>query len=214
MSSAIYTVADGQVERDYIARPRSLAQGDFYFYSLILRLAHSDERVSDTATIMKKAIVIVAAILVGLAGLMWWGFQSQTAGDQKNSGSISSLSSSEKLYDFGTISMKNGAVSHVFKIVNLSNKDIYVKKVATSCMCTTAYLANSGREKGPFGMEGMGYVPPANETIKAGESRDVRVAFDPNAHGPAGVGEIDRLVYLTDASGGTLQLEIKAVVTP
>ncbi|MBU6414743.1 hypothetical protein KGQ34_00665, partial [Patescibacteria group bacterium] len=86
--------------------------------------------------------------------------------------------------------------------------------VITSCMCTNAYIESVGREKGPFGMEGMGYVPPANEIIKAGESRGIKVVYDPNAHGPAGVGAIDRLIYLTDGTGGTLQLEIKAEVTP
>ena len=82
-------------------------------------------------------------------------------------------------------------------------------------MCTSAFnVEPNGSLKGPFKMPGMGYVPPANETIKAGESRVVRVVYDPNAHGPAGVGRIDRFVTLTDANGGTLQLEIKALVTP
>ena len=63
-------------------------------------------------------------------------------------------------------------------------------------------------------MPGMGYVPPANELIKAGESRTIRVVYNPNAHGPAGVGRIDRFVTLTDEAGGALQLEIKALVTP
>ena len=75
-------------------------------------------------------------------------------------------------------------------------------------------VKGDGSTKGPFGMAGMGYVPPANETIKPGESRIVRVVYDPNAHGPAGVGQIDRFVTLTDSSGGTLQFEIKALVTP
>ena len=117
-------------------------------------------------------------------------------------------------YDFGTISMKDGLVSHIFKVKNSSDKDIVVKKVSTSCMCTSAYIESVGGEKGPFGMEGMGYVPSANEVIKTGESRDIKVVYDPNAHGPAGVGTIDRLIYLTDASGSTFQLEIKAEVTP
>ena len=63
-------------------------------------------------------------------------------------------------------------------------------------------------------MPGMGFVPPANEVIKAGEIRAIRVVYDPNAHGPAGVGQIDRFVELTDSSGGAIQLEIKALVTP
>lgn len=163
---------------------------------------------------MKKTILIGTIIALILVGLMLWGRNNQTAAVPQKSGAIGLLAASEKSYDFGTISMKNGLVNHVFKITNASTQDMFVQKVATSCMCTTAYIENAGGEKGPFGMEGMGYVPPANEIIKAGESRNIKVVYDPNAHGPAGIGMIDRLVYLTDASDNTLQLEIKAIVTP
>src|SRR3990167_11389532 len=163
---------------------------------------------------MKKTIIISVGFVLGLVGLVFWGMNSQTAGVPQNPGAISSLQALETLYDFGTISMRNGLVDHVFKVTNSSDKDIYVKKISTSCMCTSAYIESANGKKGPFGMEGMNYVPPANETIKAGESRDIRVVYDPNAHGPAGVGAIDRFIYLTDASGSTLQFEIRAIVTP
>ena len=163
---------------------------------------------------MKNTIITGVIIVLGLIGLMIWGKSNQTAEIPKNSDAISSLTTSEKLYDFGTISMKNGLVNHVFKVTNPSNKDIFVKKVSTSCMCTQAYIGSAGGEKGPFGMEGMGYVPPANEIIKAGESKDIKVVYDPNAHEPAGVGVIDRFIYLVETNGETTQLEIKAIVTP
>src|SRR3989344_219375 len=137
---------------------------------------------------MKKTIIICAVIVLGLIGLMLWGRSNQTDGISQNSGVISSLTATEKLYDFGTISMKDGLVEHMFKVTNSSDKDISLKKVNTSCMCTRAYIESSNGEKGPFGMEGMGYLPPVNETIKAGESRNIKVVYDPNAHGPAGVG--------------------------
>ena len=111
--------------------------------------------------------------------------------------------------------MKNGNVTKEFTVTNPTNQDITVSTMLTSCMCTTAFIVKpDGSTKGPFGMAGMGYVPPANEIIKAEESRVIRVVYDPNAHGPAGVGRIDRFVMLTDSEGGTLELEIKALVTP
>ena len=111
--------------------------------------------------------------------------------------------------------MKNGNVTKEFTVTNPTSEDITIKTVFTSCMCTTAFLVGpEGSTKGPFRMPGMGYVPPANETVAAGESRIVRVVYDPNAHGPAGVGRIDRYVTLTDVKGGTLVYEIKANVTP
>lgn len=169
----------------------------------------------------KNIILLVCVVLVGL---FIWGYFSKggtTASVQGISEpnltiSKNPLIATEKIYDFGTISMKNGNVNRDFTVTNSGDKDITVKTVLTSCMCTTALIMKSdGSTNGPFGMAGHGdSVPPANEIIKAGESRIIRVIFDPNAHGPVGVGPIDRFITLTDTSGNALQLEIKANVTP
>ncbi len=169
-----------------------------------------------------KTISIIALVLLVFIGLFVWGYAGKggtTASVQNAPGasgtSKSTLIAPEIFYDFGTISMKDGNVTKEFNVTNPTDKDITVSTVLTSCMCTTAFIVGSdGSIKGPFRMPGMGYVPPANEVIKAGESRLIRVVYDPNAHGPAGVGRIDRFVTLTDSSGGIIQLEIKALVTP
>lgn len=163
---------------------------------------------------MNKIIVIITLVVVGIIGLMIWGRSAQNT-VEVDTGAISNLTYSEKLYDFGTISMKNGLVTKDFTVTNNTDKDIVIPSLTTSCMCTKAFFVKpDGITKGPFGMPSMGYVPPLNETIKVGESRIVRAVYDPNAHGPAGVGPIDRFLFLTDATGGKLQLEIKAMVTP
>jgi hypothetical protein len=169
----------------------------------------------------KKTILIGALVVLAILGLMLWGRSNAGASAQvanhaeapENSGP-SSLTASSTFYDFGTISMKNGVVNHEFTVTNNTSAPVFLPTVYTSCMCTTAFLETPSGEKGPFGMQGMGYVPPANDTLAPGESRTVRVQFDPNAHGPAGVGAIDRFIYLVDSKGGVLTLEIKAVVTP
>ena len=171
-----------------------------------------------------KTTNIIILVCVIIAGLFVWGYFSkggttasvQGADEPNSTASKSLLTVSEKFYDFGTISMKNGIVNKEFTVTNTGDKDITVSTVLTSCMCTTVLIvAPDGSTKGPFGMAGHGgSVPPANEIIKAGESRVIRVVFDPNAHGPAGVGPIDRFITLTDISGNVLQLEIKANVTP
>lgn len=163
---------------------------------------------------MKKTIIVTLLIILGIIGLIWWGSKNQKPTVQSN-GSKSSLTSSEYVYDFGTISMKNGNVTKDFTITNPTDKDILLSSVSTSCMCTNAFIINSdGNKKGPFGMSGHGYVPPANETIKARGSSTIQVVYDPNAHGPAGVGFIDRFVTLVDENGQELQIEVKATVTP
>ena len=170
---------------------------------------------------MKTKKIIILTILA-IAGLFVWGYFSKggttasVQGASVSGASKSMLVASETIYDFGTISMKNGKVNKEFTVTNLSDTDITLSKVLTSCMCTNAFIVNpDGKIKGPFGMVGHGgSVPPANELMKAGESRIIRVIFDPNAHGPAGVGKITRFITLTDSSGNSLQLEIKTVVTP
>lgn len=166
-------------------------------------------------------ISIVAAVLLLFIGIFIWGYAGKSAttasvqGASRN-GAASALTASETFYDFGTISMKKGNVTKEFTITNSSADDVLVPSLVTSCMCTTAYIVRAdGSTAGPFGMPGhSGMVPPANELIKAGESRTIRIVYDPNAHGPAGVGQIDRFVTLTDAKGGTLEIEVKALVTP
>lgn len=171
-----------------------------------------------------KPKTVINIIVVGLAfiGLFVWGYYTPKNGTTASVqsvadslGSSSQLTVPETFYDFGTISMKNGNVTKEFAVTNPTDSDITIFTVLTSCMCTSAFIVEpDGSTKGPFKMPGMGYVPPANELIKAGESRVIRVVYDPNAHGPAGVGQIDRFVTLTDTLGGTIQLEIKALVTP
>jgi len=155
--------------------------------------------------------------------LMYWGSKNITSSTlYDDSNEVSKISeiknqliTSETFYDFGKISMANGDVSKTFKVTNESNEDVLIPSLTTSCMCTHAYFIESdGNKSGPFGMPGMGVVPKLNKIIKAGESADIEVVYDPNAHGPAGIGMIDRFVYLEDADGNKLQFEIKANVTP
>ena len=170
---------------------------------------------------MKSNIILAAVIFcVALIGLLVWGYgnnKDTTAEIQKTqfTGNKSSLVAPSVFYDFGTISMKNGNVSHDFLISNPTDKDIIINTIETSCMCTSAFFVKpSGSVDGPFGMPGMGGANAANDTIKSGETGTLRVVYDPNAHGPAGVGTIDRFITLTQSAGATLQYEIKAVVTP
>lgn len=161
-----------------------------------------------------KAIIgIFVGAIVIIGGLIWLGQPSATQNNQATV-SASLLKSSEALFDFGNISMANGKVSHEFKITNSSDQPINIRKIYSSCMCTAAKFKLNNQEYGPFGMEGMGGLTSTNVTMNPGDSGMIEAIYDPNAHGPAGVGSIDRFVYLEDKSGGQLKLEIKAVATP
>ncbi|MBI5457844.1 DUF1573 domain-containing protein [Candidatus Kaiserbacteria bacterium] len=168
-----------------------------------------------------KTLTFSALFILLIIGLLAWGNAGKggaaaVQGASSTNAPKSSLVAPEVFYDFGTISMKNGNVTKEFAVTNPTAEAITLEAVFTSCMCTTAFIVGpDGGVKGPFGMPGHGGpVPPANELVKAGESRIIRVVYDPNAHGPAGVGQVDRFITLADSSNGTLELEIKANVTP
>ena len=63
-------------------------------------------------------------------------------------------------------------------------------------------------------MGGHGFIPSINETINPGEEASVEVVFDPKAHGPAGVGKIQRVVTIDNNAGSPMELSFSALVTP
>lgn len=156
--------------------------------------------------------VLVAAAIVGL--VLWGRANDAPTHSQAEPNQKSSLFASERSFDFGTISMKDGNVTHVFRVANAADKDVTIERLSTSCMCTTAYIVEGASRSGPFGMAGMGVGTQANHLFRAGETKGIEVVYDPNAHGPAGVGPMERFIHLTDASGGVLQLHIKGLVRP
>jgi len=155
------------------------------------------------------SIAILAGIVV-LAGAF--------SGNSQNSSSIYSngvLTAENNDYDFGTISMANGNVSYKFKLKNEGNEKIIIKKVYTSCMCTTAaILDESGKKLGDFGMPGHGFIPSFEQRLEPNQTGEVEVIYDPSAHGPAGVGQIEREIILEGQGKQLAILHIKANVTP
>lgn len=173
----------------------------------------------------KKSIISIVVIIAFVAGLVLWSksveerelnaFESKSHPANANKAVKDALTADKTSYDFGTISMKNGNTSGLFTVTNTSLEDINLKSVVTSCMCTNAYIVKSdGSKKGPFGMLGHGGATRTSETIKAGESVGIEVVYDPNAHGPSGVGRIIRFIDIEAENGSRLQFEIKANVTP
>ena len=179
-----------------------------------------------------KVIVFIGVIVLLFIGLFFFGKPGENEGSAINAKGIpegaeelanshtagvgSALLAGETFYDFGTISMKNGNVSKIFKVTNPATEDIKVPSVTTSCMCTTAYIiGENGERSRPFGMPGHGgAVPKANAIVNAGGSLDIEVVYNPNAHGPAGVGLIERSVFLEDENGNVIEFKFKVNVTP
>jgi len=164
--------------------------------------------------IEQKNMLIGFVVVVLVFAFFIWLSQSSGSGSVGVISGASALTVEESLYDFGAISMSAGKVSHSFVVKNSGDGPVTLTKLYTSCMCTEASLVMGERRVGPFGMAGHGFIPPIDEALEAGQSGTVEVVFDPAAHGPAGVGKIERVVFLENDSGSPMEITFSATVTP
>jgi hypothetical protein len=125
-----------------------------------------------------------------------------------------SLLAKETFFDFGSISMAAGNVSHRYWFRNESATPVLIRRIYTSCMCTTATFVKGGRVVNRYGMPGHGPLPSVDETLAPGEAAYVDVVFDPAAHGPAGLGRTARVVTIESNTGLPLELRLTANVRP
>ena len=156
----------------------------------------------------------LATVALGgrLGGLYLLGMPGRSNEKQEPQGQLSAVQTS---YDFGEISMKDGKVRHDFTVQNNSDKPVTITKLYTSCMCTTAALTAGSQQAGPFGMEGHGgAIPTINVTVAPGDEARVTAVFDPAAHGSAGVGTIERSIFVNSKSNPRFELTFKATVKP
>ncbi len=166
---------------------------------------------------LKQILILLGLVAVVVIGLVWFSNSSKTKMPTAviNSESAGVLTFDKSQYDFGKVSMANGKVSKDFILENKSRNNVEVGEVYTSCMCTEAELKVGDRIAGPFGMQGHGLARNANLVVKSGETLTVKAIFDPAAHGPAGVGPIERQIAVyTDTGKEPIVLNFKAVVTP
>lgn len=165
----------------------------------------------------KNALILAASLVVG-GGIIFWGYQNtQTlTGEQTGNSGSGELAAAESSYDFGEVSMAKGLVSHEFVLSNTSSAPVKIGSVETTCMCTIAYLkVGEGKEAGPFGMPGHGGPRgTANLTVNPGEKLIVRAVFDPAAHGPAGVGAVERAIIMDVGNQEPIVVSFKALVRP
>lgn len=166
------------------------------------------------AGIVVLSLASIAVAVYSLQASLRRGAPSGSAVASPRAASTPALAALKASHDFGTISMALGKVSHVYAVSNVTSSPATLVGVSTSCMCTIATVVTARGRSGPFGMAGHGSVPTIREQLAPGESATIEVVFDPAAHGPAGVGRIDRVVTLETAAGEPLQLSFVAMVKP
>lgn len=156
-------------------------------------------------------LAVATLVLIGGGAVLLGGKSTTTS---QVTSEVLAVEATPKFYDLGNVPINGGVVTKEYSIKNTSAATIKLKKVATSCMCTTASVQIGGEETKFFGMEGHGDAnPPVNKEMGAGEEGKVVVRFDPAAHGPQGVGPFNRVVYLTFSDpAGIKELTFSGVV--
>ncbi len=166
---------------------------------------------------MKKIlpILLVPVVTVGMVvALALISKPGASSGGTVSTGNSGLAIVGDAQYNFSTISMAKGTVRTEFQVKNTTAQTVTLTKLFTSCMCTKASLTIDGKTVGPFGMPGHIAVPSISETLEPGATATVMAEFDPAAHGPAGVGAIDRKVTLENDAGSPLEFGFTAFVEP
>jgi hypothetical protein len=82
-------------------------------------------------------------------------------------------------------------------------------------MCTLGRLVQAGKTSEWFGMDhGNASQRPLNMRLTGGKPAHLEVTIDPAAHGPAGIGPVQRVVIVTTAGGERIPFTVLAEVTP
>jgi Protein of unknown function (DUF1573) len=156
-----------------------------------------------------------ALAIAAVAFLAMGNRQSGGASPEQVASATGTLSAAQTFHDFGQVSMRDGKISYRYTVRNDSDAPALVEQIYTSCMCTEASLLLGSERVGPFGMPGMGPpIPTINRVIPPGQQAVIVAEFDPNAHGPAGIGRNDRVVSVVMGERRVLQLGFTAFVTP
>ena len=98
--------------------------------------------------------------------------------------------------------------------LNTGAARLTINRIFTSCMCTSATLVTGTQRKGPFGMPGHGPSTAVRAPLAPAELATVEVVFDPAAHGPSGLGRIERSVTVQSAEAAPLELRMVVMVKP
>ena len=101
-----------------------------------------------------------------------------------------------KDFDFNDIKYNGGNVIHAFPIKNNGSKELVLANLSTSCMCTQVYLKKGEEESPRFGMKGHTAASDWKGSLGPDEEAELIAVFDPAAHGPQGIGPVERFVSL------------------
>ena len=135
---------------------------------------------------MKTKIVFVLVLIVlGLAG---YGYFKSIPGTEPGMGNLPQIEIAPQSFDFGDV-VYGQVVEYIFKVKNAGSEILEIKRLATSCGCTSAEIAE--------------------KQINPGEEAELRVAYDTGAmSGPHGKGLQERIIYIKSSDPINPQVEV------
>ncbi len=130
-------------------------------------------------------IVIISAIL----GLATFGYFKATPGLKNQTKNEAKIEITPKSFNFGKVNFGERA-EFAFKVENIGNKILEIKRVSTSCACTTAKINK--------------------EKIAPKETAELLVSYDTAAmgSGPHGKGKQERIIYVKSNDPLNPQVEV------
>lgn len=112
-------------------------------------------------------------------------------------------------YNFGSVSRAGGTVSTMMDVENTGKSDLIIKKMVSSCMCTTATIIKDGVEGPVFGMHGGSTTWSA--TLKPEEKAQLKINYDPNVH-PELRGAVTRVVTIYSNAPRNKQKDVRVYI--
>lgn len=163
----------------------------------------------------KKIIALISLFSIAVIGVGFFvlGTSDNKAVIQKTAGAKISVPQSS--ISVGNIPYSGGDLIESFQIKNIGNKDLEIANMATSCMCTKAYLEQGNNKSDGFGMKGMVAPSSWKGIIKPGGTAKIVADFDPKYHGPSGIGPVERIVSFetNDPDHPYVEISFNGVVT-
>lgn len=150
-------------------------------------------------------LVLVSGFVVALLVGALFAFTGGQANGQ--------VSPDHAFHDFGQVPLEGGLVYARFNLA-IAEEAAVVTDIQTSCMCTKARVVQGEQVSGWFGMTHGGLPQVVSVPLKPGVPAYLEVEMDPAAHGPAGVGAVERGVIVETAGGQELQFVLAANITP
>ena len=137
---------------------------------------------------MKSKILFSIIFILGLIAVIFYGYLKATPPAVSNE-NAPKIEISPASYDFGQIDFGK-IIDYTFKVKNSGQEVLEIKRIATSCGCTTAKASKT--------------------SLNPGEETDLLVIYDTAAmgSGPHGTGNQERIIYIKTNDPNTPQINV------